>query len=280
MGKKQDVINLARVIGIVSGKGGVGKTTVTVNLAIALSKFGKRVIAVDCNLSTPHLAYYLGAYKYTTTFNDALLGKANITSALYHHNSVMFVPASLSLEDLISIDVVEIKDHVKKLVNNDMIDFILLDSAPGLGREAVATMDASDEIMYVTTPIYPMVRDVVKCADVAREFGKKNLGIALNMTGNGRHELALKDVQGITKIPVIGQIPFDKNIVNGLAVRKPVMKYKSSSAASVQFMKMAGLMVGEEYKPSKARIFSQVFEGVRSYVVPERIKTSDLVEEF
>jgi septum site-determining protein MinD len=274
------VINLARVIGIVSGKGGVGKTTVTVNLAIALSKFGKRVIAVDCNLSTPHLAYYLGAYKYTTTFNDALLEKADITSALYHHNSVMFVPASLALEDLITIDVVEIKNHVKKLNNNDMIDFILLDSAPGLGREAVATMDASEEIIYVTAPIYPMVRDVVKCANVAKEFGKINLGVVLNMSGNGRHELSLKDVQSITKIPVIGEIPFDKNIVNGLSVRKPVMKYKPNSVASTQFMRLASLLAGEEYKPSKARLVSQFFEGLKSFVVPERIKVSDLVEEF
>ena len=274
------MICLARVIGIVSGKGGVGKTTVTVNLAIALSKFGKRVIAVDCNLSTPHLAYYLGAYKYTTTFNDVLLGKASMTSALYHHNSVMFVPASLALQDLISIDVVEMKDHIKKLNNNDMIDFILLDSAPGLGRESISTLDASDEMIYVANPIYPTVRDVVKCIDVAREFGKKNLGIVLNMTGNGRHELGPKEVQSIARIPVIGQIPFDRNIVNGLSVRKPVMKYKPSSKSSIGFMKLAGMLVGENYKPSKARAVANILEGIRSFVVPERIKTSDMVEEF
>ena len=273
------MINLARVIGIVSGKGGVGKTTVTVNLAIALSKFGKRVIAVDCNLSAPHLAYYLGAYKYTTTFNDALLDKANITSALYHHNGTMFVPASTALEDLISIDVVEIKDHVKKLNNNDVIDFILLDSAPGFGREAVAALDASDEMLYVANPVYPMIRDVMKCMDVARGFGKKDLGIVLNMVGNARHELSLKDVQSITKIPVIGEIPFDRSIVNGLSVRKPVIKYKPHSKSSVQFMRLASLLAGEKYKPSKTRVVHQILEGVKS-VFPQRIKVSDLVEEF
>jgi septum site-determining protein MinD len=104
---------LTRVIGIVSGKGGVGKTTLTVNLGVALSKLGKKVIVVDCNLSTPHLSYYLGAYKYTTTLNDALLGRTDIKNALYHHNNVMFVPASLAMEDLISLDIIKLKKHVE-----------------------------------------------------------------------------------------------------------------------------------------------------------------------
>ena len=51
---------MTRIIGISSGKGGVGKTTVTANLALALKKMGKRVLMIDCNLSTPHLSYYLG----------------------------------------------------------------------------------------------------------------------------------------------------------------------------------------------------------------------------
>ena len=63
---------LTKIIGIISGKGGVGKTTFSANLAIALSNFGKRVVVVDCNITTPHLAYYLGAKNYSITLNNVL----------------------------------------------------------------------------------------------------------------------------------------------------------------------------------------------------------------
>lgn len=269
---------MTRVLGIASGKGGVGKTTVTVNLALALSKFGKKVIAVDCNLSTPHLTYFLGAYKYTTTINDVLQGRADITNALYHHNDVMFVPASLAMEDLIAIDIIDIKYHIDKLVNPDMIDFILLDSAPGLGREAIGVFNACNEILYVTTPHYPNIRDVVRCADVAREFGKKQVGVVLNMT-NGNHEFSAKDVETIVRLPVVGNVPFDKNVIHGLASRKPVVKFRPYCDASVGFMKLAARLSGEEYFEPRTRKLLGVYDRLRAAFFPSRFRLSDLNEE-
>jgi len=270
---------MTRVIGISSGKGGVGKTTVAANLAIALSNFGRKVIAVDCNVSTPHLTYYLGAYKYDTTINDVLRGKAEITNALYQHNGVMFVPASLELKDLISIDVAKIKKHVAKLATFDMIDFIFLDSAPGLGREAVSILDASDEIVFVTTPSYPNIRDVVRCIDVVNELGRKPVNIVLNMAGAGRYELNTKDIEAIIKMPVIGSIPYDKNILNGLALRKPIIKYKPNSVASVEFMRLAAALVGEHYEPSASVKLSQFFDRFKGVFMPEKVSVSDFVDE-
>jgi len=59
-----------RVIGVISGKGGVGKTTFSANLGIALSTFGEKTLIVDCNVTTPHLRYYLGVKDFSTTLNN------------------------------------------------------------------------------------------------------------------------------------------------------------------------------------------------------------------
>jgi septum site-determining protein MinD len=266
------------VIGISSGKGGVGKTTVATNLAIALSKLGRKVIVIDCNISTPHLTYYLGAYKYDTTLNDVLRGKARITSALYHHNGVMFIPASLSLEDLIALDMAKLKRNVDKLINPDMIDFIILDSAPGIGREALSVMNASSEILLVTLPSYPTIRDAVRSADVVRELGEKKLGLLLNMVNSHKFELSKQNIEAISKLPVLGKISFDRNIANGLAIRKPVIKYRPHSISSVQFMQLASNLVGDEYTPPRARAFYNFYDRVKAAFAPDRA-ASDFLEE-
>ena len=63
---------MVRIINICSGKGGVGKTVVTLNLGVSLQKFGKKVAVIDCNLTTAHLGLSLGIYSFPTTFNNFL----------------------------------------------------------------------------------------------------------------------------------------------------------------------------------------------------------------
>lgn len=67
-----------RVIGIVSGKGGVGKTTLVANLGLSLVKFGKSVTAVDCNVTTSHLGFNFGLHYYPKTLNNILKKKQKL----------------------------------------------------------------------------------------------------------------------------------------------------------------------------------------------------------
>lgn len=78
---------MTRIIGVISGKGGVGKTTVVANLGVILaSEFKKDVIIVDCNISTSHLALYLGMYYCPITLNQVLKGEAKIEDAMYEYH--------------------------------------------------------------------------------------------------------------------------------------------------------------------------------------------------
>lgn len=256
---------MARIIGISSGKGGVGKSTLASNLALALKSFDQRVTIVDCNLSTPHLSYYLGVDGYKATLNDVLRGKIHMDEAIYNYNGIRYVPASLKLEDLTGIDLAKFSKAMRQLASPEKANFVILDSAPGLGNEAVNVLNASDEIIFVTTPFVSAVNDVIRSAEVVKEIGSRKLSIVLNMTTGKKHELTPETVEKLTGIPVIGCIPLDKSVVQSMVFGSPVLSYSPGSAASIEFMRIAARLADVEYRgPSMvdkffARLRSLVF---------------------
>jgi septum site-determining protein MinD len=247
---------MTRVIGIISGKGGVGKTTVVANLgSILAQKFKKDVIVIDCNISTSHLGLYLGLYYTPVTLNQVLTGDARIDDAIYqyHINGLRVIPASLSFSDLKGVDIAKLKNTIKKLFGK--ADIILLDAAPGLGREAMATIKAADEVVFVNTPFVPSTMDIIKCHQVANEMGVKPLGVILNMVGKEKYELTNKEVEELIELPVISTIPMDKNVLRSLALKMPVVLFSPNSPSSKEFVRLAAKIAGEEYVEPKG-IFS------------------------
>lgn len=239
---------MVRVIGVVSGKGGTGKTTVSLNLGAILAKHHKKnITVVDCNVTTSHLSLYLGMYYCPITLNKVLRGEADIEDSLCQHFSGMkIIPASLSLSDLEGIDVTELRDSLKDIFNKN--DIIILDGSPGLGREAIATIKASDELLYVTNPYIPFIMDIIRCQEVINEIGVKSLGIVLNMVHGKKHEMTKHEIEELTKLPVISTIPFDTNVHKSLALKMPITLYKPKTAASKELFRLASNLIGESYK--------------------------------
>lgn len=241
---------MTRVISIVSGKGGVGKTTVVANLGtIMAQKFKRNVIIIDCNVSTSHLGLYLGMYYTPVTLNQVLAGTAKIEDAIYqyHVSGLRVIPASLSFSDLKGVDIARLKNIIKKLFGK--ADIILLDAAPGLGREALAAIRASDEVIFVNTPFVPSTMDIIKCHQVASEIGVKPLGVVLNMVGKEKYELTTKEVEELIELPVISTIPMDKNVYRSLALKIPVYLFSPNSPASKELVNLAAKILGEKYQP-------------------------------
>jgi cell division ATPase MinD len=239
---------MVRIIGIVSGKGGVGKTTVGINLGASLAHhFKKNVTIVDCNVTTSHLGLYLGMYYCPITLNKVLRGEYTAEEAVQqHHSGLKIIPASLSLSDLEGIDVTEIRESIKSLFDKN--DIIFLDGSPGLGREAIATLRASDEILYVTNPYIPFAMDIVRNQEIVNEIGVKPLGIVLNMVHGKKHEMNNKEIEELTRLPVIAKIPFDMNVHKSLALKTPIVTYKPYTPASKEMIRLASNLIGENYK--------------------------------
>ena len=87
---------MARVYAIISGKGGTGKTTSAINLAVALNNLGRKITLVDANLSSPDIANYLGFPQLVPNLHSVLRDESHISKATYLHASGMkFVPASM-----------------------------------------------------------------------------------------------------------------------------------------------------------------------------------------
>lgn len=234
---------MSRIIGVISGKGGVGKTTAVVNLGAALARdFGKKVVIVDCNLTTSHLSMHLGLHRAPKTLNNVLQGEARLDEAAYVSEGMTVIPASMSTQTG-EAGMHKLRATVGTLFGT--ADIVLLDSAPGLGKEAMPTLDASDEVLFVTNPTVPAVMDVLRCSQFANRRDTKKLGIVLNMVYGDSHELSIAEVEQLAELPVIAVIPFDREIIGSLDARKPVVTYKPNSKSGRAFVKLAARIVNE-----------------------------------
>ena len=123
---------MAKVIGIISIKGGVGKTTTVTNLGAALSQIGKKVLLVDANYSAPNLGLHFGLVRPdSATIHDVLINKASIKHATYEHEAGFhFIPGALVPRASDRIDIYRLKNRLKDI--KDDYDFILIDSSPTL----------------------------------------------------------------------------------------------------------------------------------------------------
>ena len=102
------------IVVITSGKGGVGKTTTTINLAAAMRSFGEDVLVIDGNLSTPNIGLHLNSPEVPVNLNHVLTGKADPFEAVYEHKSgVKIMPSSLSIRELKKIKPEKIKTFKK-----------------------------------------------------------------------------------------------------------------------------------------------------------------------
>ena len=243
---------MTRVISVISGKGGVGKTTLVSNLGTSLVKRGKNVIILDGNVTTPNLSLHLGIPFYPVTLHDVLSNRAPIESAIYHHASGLnIVPASLSSESLNDVSMDKFKYVLMKLLGK--ADIVIVDAAAGLGREAMAAMSVADDLLIVTNPELPAVTDALKTIKLAEQNGTRVLGAVVNRFRGLKHEMNLNDIRSMLEVPIISVVPEDLWVPRSIAHRVPVVHHRPHSRASIEFQKLAAKIVGEPWSESKGK---------------------------
>ncbi|MBI2107258.1 P-loop NTPase [Candidatus Woesearchaeota archaeon] len=251
---------MTKTIGIISGKGGVGKTSSSINLGAALNFFGKDVVVLDANFTTPNVGLHLGAPVVPISIHHVLQGKNKIREAVYLHPSgLKIIPGGISIQDLKNVN----PDKLAYCLNELNNEFIILDAAAGLGREALSTIKAADEILIVTNPELPAVTDALKTIKVVQEFNKKVIGVILARTQNNEIDLSIKNIESLLDKPVISIIPEDKSIRKSLLLRDPVVYTHPKSESAIAYKKLAAYLLGKNYEEvSESEEKKSMFYGV------------------
>ena len=230
-----------KIINVCSGKGGVGKTTVAVNLAAALHSLNKRVVIVDCNLTTAHLGVMFNIYS-EKTLNGFLNKEHKLEDAIHVHSSGLhMVPASIELSEL--PESAELKQALQETFKH--YDYVMLDSAPGIGRESLIAMKACDETVLVANPYVPSVVDSLKVKNVAKGLGVYNAGIVLNRVRGRDYEITPHEVFGFTELHVLGSIPEDEAVLKALNER--TIPFFDKTPSSSAFFELAHKIAGIPY---------------------------------
>jgi septum site-determining protein MinD len=235
---------MARIISVVSGKGGVGKTTLVANLGAYLAEMGKKVLVVDGNLSGANLGLHLDLPdNYPFSLNMLLKGEISIDQALCEHFlGIDLIPASIV--DM-NVNPRRLK-HILKDLGRDR-DYILIDSAPGMTYEALASIESSDEIILVTSPEMPSIVDILRSKTLAESKGKRLLGVVVNRKRGEDFEIEPHHIEDIMDLPVIASIPEHKKVREAIAMKTPVVNHSPNSKASIEIKRLAHLLLGEEF---------------------------------
>ena len=239
---------MTQFLGIMSGKGGVGKSTSTINIGAALNYFGKNIAIIDANLTTPNIGLHLGVPIVPVTLHDVLKGKNHITEALYMHPSGMkVIPASISLDDLINVD----PDNLKRVFNDlTGVDIALVDSSAGLGSTTISTLNAVDDVLIITNPELPSVTDALKTIKLAEKFGKNVIGVIVTRVSD-KLDMSIKNIETMLDKKVIGIVPEDKSIKSALVKKDAVIHTHPNSNAAVAYKKIAAKLIGKHYQEEK-----------------------------
>lgn len=244
---------MTRIISVISGKGGTGKTTVTSNLGKALSKIGESVLLIDANLSGANLSQHYGVSNPGITLNNVLDGEAFITQAVYKSKGVSIIPASIM--DF-NGDAVELKYLLYDFIGEK--DFILIDAAAGVNLEVEAAVNASDEVLIVTEPEMTSITNSIGAIELSREKRKLITGIILNNRRNEASELSTEDVENILDSQVIGELPAHRRIRESIVMNEPVVSYSPASKPAKR-MKDIAYEISDKEKPR---------QGLREIIAP------------
>ena len=230
-------------IGLISGKGGVGKTTTTVNTAAALQMYGRGVVLIDGNLTAPHIGLYLGVPMTNKTVHDVMMGsKQKIHEIAFVHSSgLKVIPASISFQHMKLSDFSKFQIAVKQLEN--YAEIVMIDCPAGFGEASKAIMDVADYLIIVTNPEIPAISDALKCVKLAEELKTPILGIIVNKSRDDGYDIPIKSIEAILEHKIIGIIPDDLNIRKSVSLRTPLIHVEPKSPASDSYRKIGKYII-------------------------------------
>lgn len=242
---------MSRIIVITSGKGGVGKTTVTSNLGMAIARLGRRVALVDADFGLRNLDLLLGLEnRVVYTAVDVLAGQCRLEQALVkdkRQEGLVLLPAAQSrTKEAVS------PDQMKKLVAalTQKYEYVVIDSPAGIEAGFQNAIAAAQEALIVTTPEIAAVRDADRVVGLLEAQGIKRIHLIINRLKpkmvQAEQMMSVQDVQELLAVPLIGVIPDDERVIVSSNRGEPLVLAENLSLPAVAVNNIARRLEGEK----------------------------------
>ncbi len=243
-----------RTLSVTSGKGGVGKTTLTVNLAYTLAEMGKKVLLLDGDIGLANIDIFLGIRPQKTLEDFFNHGEPLENIIVKAHKNIHVLPSSSGMTDLRSIDVYKRKmlmDEVSML--NNTYDYLIVDTASGIDENVQYLNSSVQDVLVVITPEPASMADayaLMKVLHTNKKVSRFSM-VANKVLGEKEAKDIYTRINKVTgrflniNLSYIGYIPLDPKL-RQVADAKLVCKARPSAASAIALKRIADSVIGEQ----------------------------------
>lgn len=243
--KPSDNTSHARIITVTSGKGGVGKSSLAINLALMFRKMGKRVIIFDADFGLANIEVMFGVIPQYTLADIMFKGKELKDVITQGPEGVMFISGGSGIARLVNLDVEQIKRLVSKMSELDnLADIVIVDTGAGISSSVLEFVAASPEVVLVATPEPTSITDsyaLLKALKMFPGYEPEHSRIMLmgNKTNSAKEGVNLYEKLSSVvtrflglKMEYIGSVPMDEAVVKAVMKQSPVSTVYPNSSSS------------------------------------------------
>ena len=259
--------NPIRVIAVTGGKGGVGKTNISVNLGAALANQGNRVVLLDGDMGLANIDVVLGLTP-AKNISDVLSGEATLKDVMVEGPSGMkVIPAASGVQDMVNLS----SAHHSGIIHafselSDQLDVLIIDTAAGISNDVVNFVKASQEVLVVVCDEPASITDAYGLIKMlSTKHGVEHFRVLANMVRSDQEGMSLfSKLQKVTSrfldinIQYAGCIPHDENLRKAIKRQRAVYQAYPKSNASIAFDKLAN-QVGSWPLPTKSKGYMEFF---------------------
>ncbi|WP_340100797.1 P-loop NTPase [Salinibaculum salinum] len=227
------------ILTIAGAKGGVGKTTTSINLGSALAADGYRVVVVELDLAMANVVDFLSLPRSEDdpTLHEVLAGEADIEDAVYQLSANFAVaPSGTDLEGYTAIDFERLSGILDDL--SDAFDIVIVDTGAGLSRATIEPIRLADATVLVSTPRVAAIRDVDKTKKISERVETPVCGLVLTKSGTGASPGPGR-IADFLDVTLLGHVPEDEAVPSSQDSGEPVVEADQNSEAATQYRRVA-----------------------------------------